>query len=748
MDVVVLTRDGSPPPEAVRAAIAAQDGRGLSTKLHVVAGRKRAGDASRIEAIARARNAGKWVGSAPWLMFVDDDVVLGPGCVAALIRGLRQRPHYAALAADYRGESAKPVGADGVLRSTHVAMGATLFRREALALLEFRTDGRRCECHYCADDLRRAGLMIGYLPSASARHETGLRKNGDGASGHPDPAPSGHSPRVLTAFNRKHFALFRRQFLSTFRAAGNRETVVAVAYGLYPSEVGALEATPGVEVVALPDNDDLVVAARRLRDFQTVVARLPEDTPVAFWDAGDVLFQSQVAPLWDLVRADPGRLHTVREPAGHPENGAVAKWALSIADPEARRRAFELLSTNTYLNGGFAAAAARTMLQYLRGANQIRHSTAMRGSLNRGDQTAMNLYCHADPARWREVPWGWNYCLCHRKSGDFRIDQDGRYLASDGASIRVVHGNGGRLRNAAFAHMLADQVHRDEPSHPSPAPSPTKEARPTPSPSAPTAVIPGRILTAFDRKHLQLFKRRFLASLRRAGNAETVTAVVTGLYPSERRALALQEGVEVVVAPDDGHPARQRLRNFQHVIASWPEETPVAHWDAGDVVFQGRLGPLWAIARAHPDRLLTARSAERISEGSSARRWVESIKGPESRRRAIELLYSEPQLAAGFAAGTVRAFLRYLRGSDRLLRSHAMIGTTDWGDQTAMNLFCYSNRDAWVEISTDWNYIVRGPRDYRVNRDGNLEKPDGGFLPVVHGPGHSLRALDLVYITS
>jgi hypothetical protein len=457
VDVVVLTRDGMAPPEPVRAAIAAQTGPGLTTHLHVVAGIPQNGDISRAVTIARARDAGKRRGAAPWLMFVDDDVLLGPGCIAALVSELRRRPGYAGLAADYLGATATAVaGADGIPLTRHVGLGATLFRREVLAFVNLRAGDGHCECQCLCDDLRRAGFGIGYLPGAEARHEPGLTR----AAPAPAPAPAALAttatswpPRVLTAFSRNHLPRFRRQFLTTFRAAGNTETVVAVTYGLHPSERRALAAIPGVEVLALPDDDDQVVPARRLRDFQTVVERLPEDTPVAYWDAGDILFQDRIASLWDLVRANLHRLLAVRGAARFPDSNKATNWVLSIADPKARRFAFELLSANPYLNGGFAAGTARTLLRYLRKAYRIRHSRAMHGSTNLGDQTVMNIYCHSDPAGWLELPAGWNYCIFQRGPRDFRITDDGRYVALDGSPIFAVHGNGRALRKSELSFL-------------------------------------------------------------------------------------------------------------------------------------------------------------------------------------------------------------------------------------------------------------------------------------------------------
>ena len=100
--------------------------------IHRVTGPPRPDDANRWQTIARARNQGKSKGQSEWLMFLDDDVALAPGCVARLWEELQRRPAFGALAADYLGES----GTDAPPR--HVGMGATLFRRAALREIHFR----------------------------------------------------------------------------------------------------------------------------------------------------------------------------------------------------------------------------------------------------------------------------------------------------------------------------------------------------------------------------------------------------------------------------------------------------------------------------------------------------------------------------------------------------------------------------------------------------------------------------------
>jgi hypothetical protein len=159
---VILSRHVGPLDPEVERGIRTQ--REIRLVVHRVAGPADVEDRSRWAAIARARNEGKLLGSSPWLMFLDDDVVLGQGCIASLLGELGRRPAFAALAADYLGERYAGRIAH------HVSMGATLFRRAALRPIYFRWDDTRCECQCCCDDLRRQLWGIDYSHTAIARH--------------------------------------------------------------------------------------------------------------------------------------------------------------------------------------------------------------------------------------------------------------------------------------------------------------------------------------------------------------------------------------------------------------------------------------------------------------------------------------------------------------------------------------------------------------------------------------------------
>lgn len=191
VDLIFLSRDLSPPRADVGRGIDIQDG--VSIRMHRVVGVPRPGDPNRWETIARARNDGKRLGSSPWVMYLDDDVVLGPGCVARLVEGLAARPGFAAMGADCAGEM------NGGLWNwdypPHVGMASTLFRRERLATLNFRWEPGKCECRCCCDDLRESGFGIGYLPV----HRRGIVPPRPRASESPSPIPARPPARAWAA---------------------------------------------------------------------------------------------------------------------------------------------------------------------------------------------------------------------------------------------------------------------------------------------------------------------------------------------------------------------------------------------------------------------------------------------------------------------------------------------------------------------------------------------------------------------
>jgi len=447
IDLAVLTRDARPLSPEVAASIRAVQG--VNLRVNRVIGTPRKSDPHRVATIARARNTAVQQARAPWLMFLDDDVVLAPDCIARLHHTLASRPDFAGVAADYLGESRWDQS------SPHVAMGATMFRRSALEQNKFRWEPNKCECLCCCEDLRNMGAKVEYLPTAKAKHL-------------PDTAPlcvnsrkiestvpcsavntyTSH-PKVLVAFDRRDVNRFRNAFLRTMRASGNHQEVIVVGYGLYPSEIQSLSSAPGVRVIPKAVNGQMP-PVRRLSDFAEVLTDMPEDTPVAYWDASDVIFQGSLDPLWKLAQEHPDKLLAVREPRGYPHNRAIAGWTYSIRHPEMRRRAFQLFAKGPFLNSGFGAGTAATMKAYFAEATRLRHSAELFGTSDWGDQTAMNLYCHSDSNRWHEVAQGWNYCVHDRPVDDVHVSPDGKVFDRRGTPIHAVHGNARSLAKLAI----------------------------------------------------------------------------------------------------------------------------------------------------------------------------------------------------------------------------------------------------------------------------------------------------------
>jgi hypothetical protein len=458
VDLILLSRDLSAVRPDVWEGIKSQ--RGVRLFIHRVTGPPRPDDPNRWETIARARNEARTIGETPWVMLLDDDVVLALDCVSRLVEGLRQRPEFAALAADSAGEMNRPWQHWDY--PSHVGMAAVLFRRECLAGLSFRWEAQMCECLCCCADLRAARLGIGYLPGALAWHRPMTPAPSAAAAPHPPCRATGvprSTPRcgqnrpagqILTAFDRRDHQRFRTQFLPTLRGSGNNEHVWALAYGLFPTELDRLAAQPGVTVLAIPSNG-VCPALRRLRDFQQVISEWSDETPVAYWDAGDVLFQDRIEPLWDLAASNPDVILVAREPKSFPENPVIRTWSDCIHDPGARERAFQIMSTHVFLNSGFAAGTASALMRYLREGVRLLNSTALQGVGDWGDQVALNLYCHNNPGRWQAIDAGWNYALAGREPDEYWITPEGRAHRHDGQPIHVVHGNAFTLRWMALS---------------------------------------------------------------------------------------------------------------------------------------------------------------------------------------------------------------------------------------------------------------------------------------------------------
>lgn len=450
VDIVVLTRNRTPINTDILDAIKRQTG--IVGSVFQVVGRERASDANRYETIARARNQGKRISTANWVMFVDDDVVLHDDCVISLIYELERLPDWGAMAADYLGQS-NPSG------TGHVSMGATLFRREALAEIDFRHESNKCECRCCCEDLEFFGWRIGYLPSAHATHLKATPTIETGKSSSNSNEANQSTGVIMSAMNAAHFERFYQVFLKSLVATGNNYPVFVAGYGLSKQQIRRLAKRQEVaEVLNIPETR-LCPGVLRVRDFQTFLSQLAPSDNVAWYDAGDVLFQSAIGSIWNIVTANPDKLLAVQEPKSYPENWAVSVWPTRIPNLQLRQSVFELISANPFYNSGFVASTVKTMSRYLSYAERFLTITQL-WEEQPMDQLAFNCYIHQRPSEFMEIDEAWNYCLAFRGRGKIRrrerSDSDWhpdlamipRFLDSKGDTIRVVHGNANMLERS------------------------------------------------------------------------------------------------------------------------------------------------------------------------------------------------------------------------------------------------------------------------------------------------------------
>ncbi|MEM7315880.1 MAG: hypothetical protein AAF497_22320, partial [Planctomycetota bacterium] len=304
-----------------------------------------------------------------------------------------------------------------------------------------------CDCQYCCEDLRRRLIGVEYIEGLFAEHiDIGEAANvADTSSTHATVADAGAgqrsdeprlAPIVMAAFDSGHQIPFCDQFLSSFRRSGNNETVTAITYGLTQSVVAKIRTHRNVGTVNLPAaRRGERVAIVRMVGFRDYLATLPEQTPVAFWDAGDVIFQDSIAPLWQLVESHPGKVLAVRE-CQDVSNG-MDTWTRSMPNEKSRKEVDELMAGKFPFNGGFAASTAGCMKSYFDKAIEI-SNTLLFGAAG-VDQLAMNVIAHTS-SLIHETGNEWNYVLIGQpKLGQARFSPDGRFHHGS-AKIRVAHG--------------------------------------------------------------------------------------------------------------------------------------------------------------------------------------------------------------------------------------------------------------------------------------------------------------------
>ena len=135
---------------------------------------------------AAARNHIKhYAASGPYVLMLDNDVVLPDNALHLMVQFLRHHEDFAAIAlAKYTYARSEPVMPLDAEEPGHVDMSCVLFRTDALLALTFGYPGQDpgnrqgCECLKACQDIRDKGQRIGFLKGVAAKHiydtETGF----------------------------------------------------------------------------------------------------------------------------------------------------------------------------------------------------------------------------------------------------------------------------------------------------------------------------------------------------------------------------------------------------------------------------------------------------------------------------------------------------------------------------------------------------------------------------------------------
>ena len=261
-------------------------------------------------------------------------------------------------------------------------------------------------------------------------------------------------------------------------------------------------------------------------------------------------------------------------------------------------------------------------------------------------------------------------------------------------------------------------------------------------PTHPVSTPEPRILAAFDRRDIDRFEHQFLRTLRAHGNWQQVTAVAYGLYPTERRRIESLKRVTLDWQSFNGQmvPVR-RVADFARHLEQVDPRTPIAYWDVADVVFQDSLDDLWQAVRSTPGRLRAVVEPKGYPENEVIPAWSLSIHDPQHAQLAYELLQHHPFLNSGFAAGTASSLRRYFRAAVEMRHGPELRGTTDWGDQLGLNLYCHKHPHRWQPIDQRWNYCVhdRAPGEVYITPEGWIVNRSDTRISAAHGNARSLR---------
>jgi hypothetical protein len=81
-----------------------------------------------------------------------------------------------------------------------------------------------------------------------------------------------------------------------------------------------------------------------------------------------------------------------------------------------------------------------------------------------------------------------------------------------------------------------------------------------------------------------------------------------------------------------------------------------------------------------------------------------------------------------------------------MLKGSELLGTSDWGDQMALNVYCHSDPSRWKTIDQRWNYCIhdRAVGEVYIGEGSRVRSKRHPHLAVIHGNARSLRQFGLV----
>ena len=115
---------------------------------------------------AGARNRVKQHASSPYVLMMDNDIILEPHSIERMVAFLEANNNFAAIGIS---KHSVPEGSNEVFIQPHIDCAPVLWRLEDLKKVAFEYRNQ-CECMAVCEDIRNMGKEIGFLTGIRANH--------------------------------------------------------------------------------------------------------------------------------------------------------------------------------------------------------------------------------------------------------------------------------------------------------------------------------------------------------------------------------------------------------------------------------------------------------------------------------------------------------------------------------------------------------------------------------------------------